>query len=525
MLAINESELRNRLDSGSTKRLSSFRKRLANDDHRRIFDASAVEVIREFSLSPKAVDEELNYLFNLKEIHNGEEIPFSRSFKSYSMMEETWKSFRRPEIGSFLWNEHAQAAIKVVRERYPHAKLRALQYDSDSSIEDAITDLSTSSGWTGIVTGKMKKKDLISNSYRTLMSKIQSAIGNGSFNCPVLPGVRTQCSGEYSEDGNRTYECKHKTRPIWMTDAYQLFAERMFAKPLTEWLAQYEFSAVGKNDEYISRFVHACQIDRYDFISLDYSKYDSTIPSWLARAAFDIVESSFCLTDYERELLHVLSNDFISKNLITKDGVWHIAHGDPSGSGFTTIINGICNEIITETWSHFIGTMPLKYLIMGDDNLIFMHDDIDKSIIASYIKHNFGIIVNVDKTTSGSCLQDPMFLSRKWTAQGPYRNPNILLSMIAYPERERRYEGIKELTPELVIFSYIIAYRAGMEHLIDVGRFLKKWGEILSGHEWNQALVNELPYNVRMVSEIDGKFSPKKLLRYVYRTDRRVGAV
>jgi len=500
LIAINESQLKNSLDSGSTKRLISFRKRLASDDHRRIFDYDVAEVIKRYALKPESIDEEIDYLYNLEENRNGVIIPFSRSYKSYDMMKETWESFMLPEKAPFTWNEHFQEAFQRVCERYPH-KLNALKYQSDDDIKDAVTDLSTSSGWTGVVTGKMHKSDVISGSYRTLNAKIEEALANGSFNCPVLPAVRTQCSGEYDESGVRTYKCKHKTRPVWMTDAFQFFAERMFSKPLTEWLKSYDFSAVGKDDSFISKWVHSRQIDGWSYISLDYSKYDSTIPSWLAMKAFEVIERSFQLDDYERRLLNVLCNDFISKNLITANGVLHISHGDPSGSGFTTIVNGICNELITETWGSYLGINNLKYLIMGDDNLIYSQNKIDGEIVASYIKHNFGIIVNLDKTTHGDRYSSPQFLSRLWTTNGPYRNPNILLSMLIYPERPREYEKIKELVPELIIYSYILAYEAGMRELIDIERFRKDNYPKLKSIKWSQVLLREFPYNLRTVIE------------------------
>lgn len=500
MIAINESQLKNSLDSGSTKRLESFRKRLSSDDHRRIFDYDVAEVIKRYSLKPESIDEEIDYLYNLSENRNGIIIPFSRSYKSYDMMKETWMSFMLPEKSSFAWNEHFQEAFQRVCGRYPH-KLKALVYSSDEDIRDATTDLSTSSGWTGVVTGKMHKSDVISGSYARLNAKIEEALTKGSFNCPVLPAVRTQCSGEYDESGVRTYQCKHKTRPVWMTDVYQFFAERMFSKPLTEWLKSYNYSAVGKDDSFISQWVHGNQIDGNSYISLDYSKYDSTIPSWLALKAFDVIEQSFELDIRQKSLLHVLANDFISKNLITADGVYHISHGDPSGSGFTTIVNGICNELITETWRSYLGIPYLNYLIMGDDNLIYSSSKIDGGIVASYIMHNFGVKVNLDKTTSGGRYSSPQFLSRLWTTNGPYRNPNILLSMLIYPERAREYNKIQELSPEIIVYSYLLAYEAGMRELIDIERFRNDFYPKLKSIRWSQALLREFPYNLRTVVE------------------------
>lgn len=501
MRAINESSLHFSLDSGSTKRLKSFRKRLSSDQFKVVFDDKVIDLVIKYALKPESVREQLDYLNNLKD---GDGIPFARSIKQYSQMNEVWEHFSRQEKDSFRWAHHYQVAERIVLERYSKARLSPLTYSSDDDIVDGLTDLGTSTGWTSIVDGKQKKRDVISGSYSSFESKIKEAKSEGSFNTPMLPGVRTQCSGEFTEEGEQTGSCKHKTRPIWMVDVWTVIAERMWGKPLTEWLKSYKYSAVGKDDFQLKQRISSMRLEKWNHISIDYSKYDSSIPSWLIDSAFKVIKSAFKHCD--EDLLEVLKYDFICKNLITATDVVYVNHGNPSGSGLTTIINGICNEIMTEAWASFLNmSNDVDYIIMGDDNLIYFNGKVDKGIIASYLLHNFGVQVNEDKTTIGTKGDDPEFLSRIWRIDGAFRHPFILLSKLAFPEKWRDYSQIE---PMLVLYSYILAYPMGMRELIDVQAFLKSSKDLLSEISLNKALVKFMPYNVQLAYEHNGGILP-----------------
>jgi hypothetical protein len=285
-----------------------------------------------------------------------------------------------------------------------------------------------------------------------------------------------------------------------MVDVYTVIAERQWAKPLTEWLKGYPYSAIGKDDEQLQRRIGSMRIRYWNYISIDYSKFDSSIPSWLIDSAFKVIASAFISQDLA--LLEVLKEDFINKNLITSDGLIHVNHGNPSGSGFTAIVNGICNEIMTETWAAYLHmTNKLEYIIMGDDNLIYFNGQVSKGVIASYLLHNFGVKVNEDKTSMGTKGDFPEFLSREWTNNGPYRHPNILLSKLLFPEKWRNHS---ECPAELVIYSYILAYPAGMRELIDVEKFLFDVKSMLKNVEVTPALVKLMPYNVQLAYELKG---------------------
>lgn len=505
MKAINESNLLNCPDSGSTKRLKSYQARLRKDSVQRIFDDRAVAVLKQYAWDPGKVDAELRYLQFLK---NDEGELFCRSIGKYSDMEAQFLNFQEPEKASFRWNRHYKAAVATVSARYAKAELKMREYSSDEDIYESVTDWSTATGWTAIVTGLRKKVDVLSDVFEVYTEREARAKEVGSFEAPIVCGTRTQGSGAYDELGKRTGTWKSKKRAVFMVDVYTIIAESKFGAPLNEWLKNYEYTAIGKDDRWISRWVNSYKLRGWNFISFDYSKYDSTIPSWLIRSAFDVIRGMF--TEYDAELLKVIEEDFINKNIITADGVLHVEHGNPSGSRLTAIINGICNEIITETWLDAFGYKG-QYNIMGDDNLIYLStelDDASKSLIGQYIAHNFGIEVNADKSNFGTSKDDPEYLSRYWSHSGPWRHVGEVVSLIAYPERFRPYHRKDiSLTPEMIIFSYVLAYRRTMSEMIDVNRFMRDANLHFYSIKWSKEQREAIPYNLRLFVELNNYYA------------------
>lgn len=497
MKAINESFLSNSPDSGLTRRLSSYRRGLLKGSAKRLFDDPAVSMLRKYALNLPFVDAELRYLDNLTD-ESGR--PFCRSIGDYSDIELQLEFFKKTEKASFRWNRHFQTALRKVIERYSRAKLHVLYYLSTEDIYNAVTDWSTSAGWTGYLTGSFKKREHLSeNLFQVYTEREAKAKREGSFNVPYVMGARTQGGGAYTSDGSHTGTCDHKKRAVFMADLYDVIAGRRHAGPLTEWLKSYPYSNIGKSDVWTQNWVIRQRQQGRWFMSLDYSKYDSTIPSWLIRAAFDVIRAAFI--EYDAELLAVCEEDFINKNIITADGVIHVTHGNPSGNAFTAIVNGICNELMTETWLDMY-QLTAEYNIMGDDNLIYLigTEVTDELIndVSSYISHNFGIKVNAKKSNFGTWNDDPEYLSRYWTPQGAWRPLGEVIGLVAYPERFRKHKG-KNSTPEWVtLYAYILAYPKSMRNLIDVPKFMLDWGANFKTIKWTKGLRDTLPYNVRL---------------------------
>lgn len=499
-------------DVGSKKRLYNALSRMARDEDHVLFDKPAVSVVLDYAKNQRQVRDWLSRMANISSSVDG--LPFGRSVGTYASTKEIWNKFQLPEKDSLRWSRTFQLAFQKVADRYSNAKLKPLEMPrSVEGVKQLLSEWHTSGGWDSILYDKRYKGEILTAEFvASLFDKMDAAIGYGRFRYPIVPGSRTQCVLN-----DELTDCKHKKRPINMVSLTVVLWEAIFANPIGLFLTHYPYSAIGKDDlRDIPQFIHNRLSQRYDWVSLDYSAYDATLPSWLLRAAFDVLKGMFQLTPKEAQYWDVIVNTFIIKDLVTPDGVIHVTHGNPSGSKFTAIINGVCNEIMTEYWANILHR-HVEYMIMGDDNLIFFTDSkkitlLEIQRIEDILGCKFGIVMNASKTDFGSWTDVPRFLSREWRFQGAWRPPVELLSLIAYPERFRDYHG-GVLTPEILIFSYILSCPAGMFDLIDVDRFLVDHPTLRS-IVMSREVLREMPWSIQQMADLIKIHATTKRLPY-----------
>lgn len=497
------------LDTGSTKRLNSFRSSLFNrsEDVKVPFDDRVKDVILDYTKNRRIYEDELAYLDSIK---------YGAQFVQ-GQIEMQLDRFRDDENGtgsqylrpSFRWNRNYQdAKAEVAKLLETRFKLNVCEFKSDHDIAGAIPKLKAHAGFSYILTGLRRKGEYIEGSYDQFTIELRNAKQNGSFNKPILPGTRLQCSGAYS-DGERTGTCKHKVRLVSMIDIYQVLAEMMFAIPFQSYLGKKDFYVGGKDDASICDIINYNRSKFPEWMTLDYSHYDQSIPSWLIEDAFKLIWDC-CFSSGSRNyhwkwLWDVIVNDFITKKFVGPDGLISSNHGVPSGSMFTQIIDTIVNLLMINTYLLSKGNRTSDYfmIICGDDNLIFSKQKLDAQDISGYLLRNFGIECHPDKCSQGCRAESPEFLSRVWETLGAWRDPKELFAKMVYPEKFRDYHGNKQLSPELIVYSYILSYPLGMRELMDVERF-KKDNELQLG-SWSDAILDYqtgyLSYFVRYVKK------------------------
>jgi hypothetical protein len=470
MRAISEESLQSCLSSGSKSRLIQFKRELARDRDKVIFDDQIVDLLKKYAINPKHVEDILNYLNNLKDSDGAS---FSQSRREYKKMEQSLIRFAEDNHTSFRWNHNYQKALKWIRSVVKSEfKLRQLHYESDDDIVRAVPKSTTHSGFTFILTGRKKKGDNMHDIFRRFLSIVEKAKKEGSFNRCILPGTRTQGSGAFDDvTGEFTHTCKHKTRLVSMIDLMVIIAELEFAKPFQSRMAQIEQYAGGKSDSDI-RIILGDKCTKWvNWYSLDYSSFDQTISDWLIRDAFDVIKDCFIKSDFDDELFKIIVDDFIEKNFVTPNGIVHSKKGVPSGSMFTQIIDSLVNLICIATYCFSEG-IQFDTMVMGDDNLLLTRDEVDINRMSTYLRKNLGLEMNPSKLKSGKCKCDyPCFLSAEWRPGGRWRHPNVLISKMAYPERWRPYAK-QEVTPEMVLYAYYLTYPKGMGEFLNMGKFL-----------------------------------------------------
>lgn len=464
--------IKNSLGARSKRNLVRYCKQLHADYDEAIFDDRALEVMLRYAKDKQLIEDVRQWCNNTD---------YSQSKKIYSQLKIQLERFAQDDYTSFRWNRNYQEAKALLISIFSKANLKPLYYSNDQDIKDALPKKDTHSGWTYILTDKKRKGDNLEDIYEAFMRTVNEAKSEGSFSRPILIGVRTQCGNVFNEDGSKIYDehnqpikATHKTRLVSMIDLHQIIAELIWAKPLQKLLGdQTLWYAGGKNDrDLLNRIIHLRGKYR-NWISLDYSKYDQSISSWLIKDAFEIL--SYAFSDIgDTKLWEIIQYDFINKVFIDGEGkIWESHKGVPSGSMFTQIIDSVVNQLMVTTFmiAKGKGSRSFDTLIMGDDNLIFVNG-VEKSEICTYLQKNFGIETNSEKSSAGfSSTNAPEFLSRFWTIYGPYRQPNILICKLLFPERFRQYD-LKKFSPEIVFYSYILAYEKGMREAFNVDEFL-----------------------------------------------------
>lgn len=453
------------------------------------FDERVRDVVLKYASDAHQLISEVNYLDSMH---------YGCVFFNGPLEEQILRFGDDPKSGEvhvkpFRWNKNYKRARKRVEKLViPNAKLDVHEYKSASDIVDSLPKLDTHAGFEYIKTGKKYKGDYKEEMFDQFKQELAMAKIKGSFCKPILPGFRLQVSGAYDQ-GLRTGKFKRKVRLVSMVDIWQILAELMFSGPIQYLIGKADYYAGGKNPNELHSLVTTSRSQSRFWLSLDYSHYDQSLPSWLIEDAFDILWKCFNPSASNKSwkwLWDIIVNDFIHKAFVGRDGKLCYAHdGVPSGSMFTQIIDTICNLLmITTYFEHLSEGLSFKSIICGDDNLIYTNFEVDSEDVASYIKHCFGITCNADKCSHGTKGEDPEFLSRVWRTNGAWREPLELWSKLCYPERRRPYHREPQLQPELIVYSYILAYPLGMRDLMDVDKFMRD--NVRYMKSWNKSVLD-----------------------------------
>jgi len=114
----------------------------------------------------------------------------------------------------------------------------------------------------------------------------------------------------------------------------------------------------------------------------DFSKFDSTLNPQILFAVLDVVnmwaDDGYSI---EREILW---QDIVFSCHISKNQVYQVAHGNPSGNPMTSILNSMYNSIASRVaYANFTGKSPIEFdedvtmISYGDDSVLGISLDLD----------------------------------------------------------------------------------------------------------------------------------------------------
>lgn len=324
--------------------------------------------------------------------------------------------------------------------------------------------------------------------------------------------TRVQQKGGVNEETGElepeTFEQKH--RSVMGVDGAMSLCEAIYAKPLMKYvISMMQQYAGAKEPVELRRLIghaNSC-MDRW--ISIDFSKFDQTVPSWLIYDVWDIMKIFYANSEHNLKVMDWLRDNFIHSRILMYDGSIVTKHkGIASGSQFTQIVGSLCNMVIILTYvislamqrvgvkkinsdvlcyaywmisghrvkiQSQISWCGVHMFVMGDDNLLFLNTEISMTELASYIRYNFGMEVNPDKCTwkykDGNVY--PEFLKRYWMPGGEYRNIYALVLNMILPEKKRTYE---DYSPYEIIYGYYITYSKAFQPFLSEAELVRLMG-------------------------------------------------
>lgn len=461
--------------SGSTRRLKQYcdsRFPSAPPVKKTRTDEEVLSVLRKYELKPGTMD----MVFN-----RCQEIDFHGLYQP-DMIITALKEFQAPHAPYFGWNQFYQKALTVTSRKMNIRQISLKpenRYDVEG-IKQLVPKANSHSGFTYILTGvKEKGENINDETVVRLQRLLTEVLEKRTPKIPIMVGYRAQFSGCYSDAGEEV-PTKQKTRMISIIDLLVIIIELQFSVPVQNLLASCRYYAGGKAPDELAHIISGGRGRHKFWFSWDAHAYDRSIPGWLIRDAMQIIKSWFDLTEKEELLFDYITDSLVVKQFIGPEGkLIEVRNGVPSGSMFTQIVDTVVNMIILNTYLFHTGLTEEEVLsvecnICGDDNLIFHDGQIVIKDYCTYVAKNFGITSHPDKCKSGSCDYDPPeYLSKFWRSSGPWRHPLLLAAKMISPERTRVYDSKhRRVSPELIVYSYVLGYPTGLRELIDVGRFV-----------------------------------------------------
>lgn len=395
-------------------------------------------------------------------------------------LQSNLEQFFTDEPANFFWNKHYRASLEYVGQWLaPQFQgIKAIELSKDMDVREVITNLKAQCGSISLNDKKEDSIDII----KAVAFYIYHNKKDFSIKMPAIMYQRARIGGYIVKDrttGEVTIsseKLKYKSRAVWCIDAATILLEGLIARPMMDVLCRVKQYAGGKSDTQIKDIVRGWNY--HNWLCIDYSTYDSSIPSWLIHDVFSLIRFWFGFN--QDELINWIENQFIHTDVYDYRGRLRTKHkGVPSGSYFTQIMDSLVNIIMVLTWLHSVygnwneitnnvfELHDISMCIMGDDNIIFTKVPLNETHLSSYLRANFGITVKADKCERGTRNDNPRFLKREWTADGSNRDLLELCVEAVHSESYRDYKG-KGFSPWHVIFGYYMCYPVAMKKIFSV---------------------------------------------------------
>lgn len=247
----------------------------------------------------------------------------------------------------------------------------------------------------------------------------------------------------------RSHVCavgERKIRAIWGYPATVTFGEAVFALPLIRAYQERQNPIAYGYETAIGGARKICR--RFDsgrrYAALDFSCFDKTVPTWLIKSAFLILQANIDFIEYEEHgvadamrmirMWDYIVDYFINTPIRCANGYrYRKFSGVASGSYFTQLVDSVCNYILCEWMCLSQGAPPRDILVMGDDSIISLHTDFCLRE-ANALMDTIGMRINISKSQITTELYTLKFLGYHLGHGCPFKEHSDWMTALLFPE-------------------------------------------------------------------------------------------
>jgi len=308
-----------------------------------------------------------------------------------------------------------------------------------------------------------------------------------------------------------------KTRAIWGKSFAVLIMQAVFFRNLWNFYLQgttpcaYKYTAFHRGYRNLQDDLEAAGYrprDGGQLLSIDFKKYDTSIPPWLIFAIYEMFASYIDFTVYmhhgtpdpdkTQKLYWRLAKECVNTRFRMPDGYEFVKHGGvDSGSFDFQLIECVATWIMINYSLKVLGRKSLFCATLGDDSITLVDGlhPVALDDISRVIQDTFGVTVSKEKSSIVYSLSECRFLGRYCRNGSPYRDTADTILAALYPSRTDT--SVVDVAERIVALYYDNANSNSC-----ATRFLKKcWFEILnelvflgynvSAHQWSNRWIKK----------------------------------
>jgi len=251
------------------------------------------------------------------------------------------------------------------------------------------------------------------------------------------------------ERGSMSSKDEPKSRLVWVYPAEILILEGQYAPTLYNEYSKLPNSPMltGKSAQRLYSELLANYKNGDTLVGLDFSKFDSTVPAWLIRKAFEILHANIEWETWDgkpvshkertkwNNIWQAIVWYFINTPILMPDGrMFRKYRGVPSGSWFTQLIDSVVNYIVVEYLTELQNTTPHSLRVLGDDSGFIDRDGFSIPQASEDAASSLAMNINPDKCELTKDPSEFKLLGTTYKDGHQQRSDTEWFQLALYPE-------------------------------------------------------------------------------------------